>query len=131
MKARLFTLLVLIMSMTMNPAFTAQSKGKSSQTIYYVVVGSFTDLNKAKRFNASAPYDTDWCGVYATTSNGRTLYRVCANCYYSKARAQNAAREIKRTDKIDAWVWANKGTARCIVGYYDDSIGKEIPLYPE
>ncbi|MCQ2289586.1 MAG: hypothetical protein MJZ74_10890 [Muribaculaceae bacterium] len=117
MKARLFTLLVLIMSMTMNPAFTAQSKGKSSKTIYYVVVGSFTDYNKAVFFANNAPCDVEHGNVYKTTVNGKTYYRVCDSCYYSKARAQKRAREIKNDtsfETIDAWVWANQGLAKCV-----------------
>ncbi|MCQ2289584.1 MAG: SPOR domain-containing protein [Muribaculaceae bacterium] len=123
MKARLFTLLVLVMSMTMVPAFNAQGKGSNagatataSQTYYYVVVGSFSNLNEAKFYNDNAPGDVEWRGVFVTTSKGRTLYRVCDGCYTSKSSAQSHANEIRRLWGIDAWVWASKGKARHIYG---------------
>ncbi len=119
MKAKIFTLLVLIMSMAMVPAFNAQGKGSNagatataSQTYYYVVVGSFSNLNEAISYNSMAPGDLWWQGVYVATSNGRTVYRVCDGCYTNKSRAQSHANEIRRSWGIDAWVWASKGKAR-------------------
>ena len=120
MKTKLFTLLVLIMSMTVIPAFNAQGKGSnagatapaSSKSYYYVVVGSFTSLNDAKYCNNNAPGDVEWNGVYVATANGRTVYRVCDGCYTSKSSAQSHANEIKRIYGINAWVWPNKGKAR-------------------
>lgn len=92
MKATLITLLMLLMSTSL----FAQSRGqqKSSQTVYYVVVGSFESLQEARNYNNNGPFDVVCGSIYKATVNGKTVYRVCAGVFNSKAKAQKKVKEV-------------------------------------
>ncbi len=91
-------------------------KKSSSTTIYYVVVGSFTSLEQAQQFNNNAPGDIVYGNIYKVKVKGKTTYRVCTNCYYSKAKAQKETKELyDYTGGVtNAWIWPCKGLALCV-----------------
>jgi len=119
MKTTLFTLIMLLLSTTLVAQNAKRNQSNGNQTIYYVVVGSFDSLQKAKDFNNNGPADTVFGNVYKCTANGKTVYRVCSGCFYNKAKAQKEARELHDIYKeigwdVNAWVYPNKGLAVCV-----------------
>lgn len=120
-RVSLVALLMFVVSMGISAQSSRHSSSKhsSTQTIYYVVVGSFSSLSEASTFANNAPCDTEWGNIYKATKDGKTLYRVCTGCYYSKAKAQQQVNEKTRFARewglgIKPWIWANKGQAKCV-----------------
>lgn len=119
MKKRILISIAMLLAVVCVWAGNNQQK-QTSKTIYYVVVGSFEDFNEAVSFNNNGPLDTVFGNIYTTKVNGRTVYRVCTGCFYSKAKAQAEVRSHKAFIRQcwgqdgKAWIWANKGLAKCV-----------------
>lgn len=84
------------------------------RTVYYVVWGSFSTLEAAKESMAMVP-DGMEAPIYEGRANGRTVYRHCVGCYYSKRKAQEAINVFNSTyGHRDIWIWPSKGLAKCV-----------------
>ncbi len=70
----------------------------SAAKVYYVVAGSYSSQSGAQMCNVEG-------AIYRTTSNGKTLYRVCPACFYSLSDAKEFASALREHDDVDAWVW--------------------------
>lgn len=97
--------------------------------VYYVVLGSFTTIKEAKRFNYYAPDGLE-CNIYYAKANGKVVYRACCNVFKSAATAHECAREIQKNYGINAWVWASNGLAKCV--HRETGLnGEPLPLNPQ
>ena len=114
MKRRLFLAIAMLLAVVC--VWSNNQKKSSSKTIYYVVVGSFTSLEQAQQFNNNAPGDIVYGNIYKVNIKGKTTYRVCTNCYYSKAKAKKETKELyDYTGGVtNAWIWASKELALCV-----------------
>lgn len=104
---------------------------KLERTLYYVVIGSYENLENAKNAAENLP-DALLSPVYRVVENGKERYRICTACFYDKEEAQRWAGEIKETFSSDAWIWQNKGFAACVYrpgSLYDGAISIS-PLTP-
>lgn len=81
---------------------------KTSNKVYYVVIGSFSDLNNAIQ------KATSWTGkqpsIYKTTVKGKVYYRVCPSSFSTNAKAKSYI----ANNGIDGWVWSSNGAATCV-----------------
>ncbi len=101
MKQTILALIMLLASM-----MTSNAANK----VYYVVQGSYSSLEKATDANElEAP-------IYEVTTNGKTVYRLCPACFYSKEDAQEYARAVKQALGKDAWVSTCNGLEKCVYG---------------
>ena len=110
----------------------AASKPAASnqQKVYYVVMGSWDSLKKAKEHYMYVPDVLDCSPIYKAVSKGKVVYRMCLKCYRSKAKAMEMVRETKEKLMIDTWIWESQGLADCVycpLGY-DGEVVK--PLQP-
>ena len=105
-------LLVLLMGMTTT---VAQSKTmKKARNVYYIVRGSYTSLNAAIK-QSEQMSEVVFYPVYKTKANGKTVYRLCCACYYSREDAQKDLDGIFSGFKGDDWwIWQSKGLATCV-----------------
>ena len=86
---------------------------KPLRTVYYVVIGSYSSVEEARKARYYMPDAIDASPLFRATSKGKVVYRMCTGIYYSKAKAQAEVRDLKKYMSIDAWIWANKGQAYC------------------
>lgn len=80
------------------------AKAGKSPTTYYVVAGSYSSVDEAKKAAGSSDLFAG-SRVYKTVKDGKTVYRLCPFEFSSKSDADRWARDIKNSFKIDAWVW--------------------------
>ena len=98
------------------------------QKVYYVVLGSFSSLKEAKRFNYYAPDGLE-CNIYRAKVKGKVVYRNCCNVFKTANEAHECAREIQKNYGINAWVWSSNGLANCV--YHETGLsGEPLPLSP-
>ena len=85
------------------------------QKVYYVVLGSYDNLEYAKSYANSwgGPGDNS-LAVYRTIVNGTVKYRVCNYCSYSMSSAKEMAQDVEAYCTQTAWVWPSNGLADCV-----------------
>lgn len=100
-------------------ALDAQAKTKKqTRTVYYIVCGSYSSLNKAIEHSEQMS-EVLFYPVYKATVNGKTVYRVCCECYYNKADAEKDLDGFLSAFKGDDWwIWPSKGLAKCVYRPY-------------
>lgn len=113
-------LMLFLVMMTITISADAQRRGR---TVYYVVQASYSTLAQAREHNA---HTVEWgeLYIYKARANGKTVYRMCSACFYSKSAAQAEAR------KNGGWVWPSSGLARFVEGGCNYSGGPDTPLRP-
>ena len=89
------------------------TKNISARKVYYVVIESYNDLRSAEDATRVMPDALSPC-IFKANEGGRTLYRLCDGCYYSRKDAQEHASLIRQYLERDAWVWESNGTAVCV-----------------
>lgn len=82
--------------------------------VYYVVIGSFENLDEAKKTVELLPDALDDVSIYRAKDKGKTVYRMSAGCYYKQAEAQRQVDGIKQYLDREAWVWTSDGVAPCV-----------------
>ena len=120
-------LLALIMGMGTQ---TSQAKtAKKTRTVYYIVCGSYSSLDKAIK-QSEQMSEVVFYPVYKTTANGKTVYRLCCDCYYSFDDAKKDLEGIYNGFKGDDWwIWPSKGLAKCVYRPLSPADGeKRIPV---
>ncbi|MBQ2554501.1 MAG: SPOR domain-containing protein, partial [Prevotella sp.] len=85
----------------------------SARKVYYVVIESYNDLRSAEDATRVMPDALSPC-IFKANEGGRTLYRLCDGCYYSRKDALEHASLIRQYLERDAWVWESNGTAVCV-----------------
>lgn len=103
---------ILLLSLMLMATLTISAQSRT-RNVYYVVLGSYSTLSQAKKFNSQCPDGLE-CNIYRAKANGKTVYRACTYVSYSKSKAQECAREINRNYGRNAWVWTSKGLAKCV-----------------
>ena len=123
------TLPLLLLALLMVTAFSAEAKSKKqSRTVYYIVCGSYPTLEEAID-HAEEMSEVVFYNVYKATANGQVTYRLCCQCYYSKADAQKDLNGIFSGFKnSDWWVWPSQGLAECVYRPYSpEGDNKRMP----
>ncbi len=112
----------------MGVAFSAQAKSKKSQaTIYYIVCGSYSSLDKAIK-QSEMMSEVVFYHVYKAKVNGKTVYRLCCQCYYKEADAKKDLDGIFAGFKGDDWwIWPSKGRAKCVYSPQSPADGNKMP----
>ncbi|MBR4389148.1 MAG: SPOR domain-containing protein [Prevotella sp.] len=87
---------------------------QAGRKVYYVVIGSYNDLNEAKNATRTLPDALDGSCIFRFTQDGKTVYRLCEGSYYSRATAQGQADGINQYLERDVWVFENDGVAPCV-----------------
>ncbi|MBR5030732.1 MAG: SPOR domain-containing protein [Muribaculaceae bacterium] len=105
----------ILMALMIGSAFSAQAKTKKQpRTVYYIVCGSYTSLDKAKK-QSEQMSEVLFYPVYKTTANGKTVYRLCCECYYNRADAEKDLKGfLSGFSGDDWWIWPSKGLAKCV-----------------
>ena len=97
-----------------------KTASNSQQKVYYVVMGSWPSMEKAKKYYEYVPDALDMGRIYKTTVNGKPVYRMAIECYSNKQQAQKMVRNIKETFDRDVWIWESQGLGQCVycpIGY--------------
>lgn len=107
-------------------AFDAQAKTKKQpRTVYYIVCGSYSSLKKAIEHSEQMS-EVMFYPVYKATANGKTVYRLCCQCYYNKADAEKDLEGLLSGFKSDDWwIWPSKGLAKCVYRPISPKDGEE------
>lgn len=121
-------LLICLATLMMGVAFSAQAKSKKSQaTIYYIVCGSYSSLDKAIK-QSEMMSEVVFYHVYKAKVNGKTVYRLCCQCYYKEADAKKDLDGIFAGFKGDDWwIWPSKGRAKCVYSPQSPADGNKMP----
>jgi len=125
-----FSLPLLLIALMAFCALDAQAKTKKqNRTVYYIVCGSYSSLDKAIEHSEQMS-EVVFYLVYKTTVKGKTVYRLCCECYYNKADAQKDLNGIFSGFKSDDWwIWPSKGLAKCVYQPLSPQDGeKRIPI---
>lgn len=85
-----------------------------SNTVYYVVIASFEDFNRARTTTNNLP-DALLSPIYKVVDNdGKVKYRICESCHSSYAKAKARINQLDNYyGKSDLWIWESKGLAKC------------------
>ena len=122
--------LVLLVCVALGCAMGAKAKApkKKTRTVYYIVCGSYSSLDKAIKMSEQMS-EVVFYPVYETTVKGKTVYRLCCECYYNQADAQKDLNGILSGFKgNDWWIWPSKGLAKCVYRPLSPADGeKRIP----
>ncbi|MBR5638967.1 MAG: SPOR domain-containing protein [Muribaculaceae bacterium] len=112
-----FSLPLLLLALMAFSATDAQAKTKPRKqirTVYYIVCGSYSSLDQAIE-QSEQMSEVMFYPVYKTTVKGKTVYRLCCQCYYSKAHAEKDLKGFLSGFKSDDWwIWQSKGFANCV-----------------
>ena len=66
--------------------------------------------------------------VYKAKVNGKTVYRLCCQCYYKEADAKKDLDGIFAGFKGDDWwIWPSKGRAKCVYSPQSPADGNKMP----
>ena len=80
-----------------------------------MVVGTYQSLDEAKKAMIVQPDALDGSNVYrGKDKNGRTVFRMCPGCYYSRADAQEQVKALNEYLGINSWIWESDGVAPCV-----------------
>ena len=106
---------VVLLAIVLSMSISTQAKTKKSQrTIYYIVCGSYSSLDKAIK-QSEMMSEVVFYHVYKATVNGKAVYRLCCQCYYNESDAKKDLNGIFEGFKGDAWwIWPSKGIAKCV-----------------
>ena len=128
---------LLLAALCMCSTFHAAAAGKKAskkQAVYYLVCASFNTLEEAVKASENMS-EVLFYPVYKATVKGRTVYRLCCECYYSKEKAQKRCSELgPMTFSNDIWVWKSNGTAQCVYvpqSPADEPGAESKPLVPQ
>lgn len=101
-------------------------------TVHYVVISTCNSMAEVKQFFYSCPDAFDGSPVYKDTEGGKTVYKICLNCYATLS----GARQLRdSTNKLFgdeyAKIWSTQGLAECVYLTEYPSGEMAIPLTPE
>lgn len=113
--SKLFMSLMLLLALVVMGSSSAQAKNKQkTRTVYYIVCGSYSSLDKAIKQSEQLS-EVLFYPVYKTTVKGKTVYRLCCECYYNIEDAKKDLDGFLSGFKSDEWwIWPSKGLAKCV-----------------
>lgn len=101
-------------------------------TVYYVVISTCNSMAEVKQFFYNCPDAFDGSPVYKDIEDGKTVYKICLNCY---ATLSGARQLCNSTNKLFgdnyAKIWSTQGLAECVYLTEYPSGEMAIPLTPE
>jgi hypothetical protein len=101
-------------------------------TVYYVVISTCNSMAEVKQFFYNCPDAFDGSPVYKDIEDGKTVYKICLNCY---ATLSGARQLCNSTNKLlgdeYAKIWSTQGLAECVYLTEYPSGEMAIPLTPE
>lgn len=129
--SKIFMPLMLLLAVVAMGTSSVQAKTKNkskTRTVYYIVCGSYSSLDQAKKQSEQIS-EVLFYPVYKTTVNGKTVYRLCCQCYYNLSDAQKDLDGFLSGFKGDDWwIWPSKGLAKCVYRPFSpEGDGKRIP----
>lgn len=126
---RLLPVILLIVCMALGTTSAPAKRTRSTRNVYYIVCGSYSSLDDAIRQSENMS-EVLFYPVYKAKVNGKTVYRLCCECYYNKADAEKDLNGILSGFKADDWwIWQSKGLAKCVYQPYSPKgDGERIPV---
>lgn len=123
---------VILMALFIVSGTDVAQAAKKNKKVYYVVAASFTSLEEAKKSANNLSEVVFYC-VYKVKVKGKISYRLCCDCTYSRAKAQEFIDEFGKltfTDKL--WIWESNGLGNCVYTPQSpaDDEGRIPPLKP-
>ena len=101
-------------------------------TVHYVVISTCNSMAEVKQFFYNCPDAFDGSPVYKDIEGGKTVYKICLNCY---ATLSGAMQLRDSTNKLFgdnyAKIWSTQGLAECVYLSEYPSGEMAIPLTPE
>lgn len=84
--------------------------------LYYVVNGSYDTFEAARQQVDNTPQDWLNPQVFKGTKDGKTVYRVCTDCCYTRAKAQGIIKNYEGFLMAEGifWIWETDGPAECV-----------------
>ena len=101
----------------------------AKRTVYYVVIGSYFDLDEMKKARFSMPDGIDCSPAFKAKKNGKTVYRMCSGVHYTRHEAVQEVEQLKDVFGFTPWIWTSHGQAECVerpIGYD----GKPVDITP-
>ena len=94
---------------------TSTSATTSHRKVYYVVLGSYDNLEYARSYaNSWSGPNSNRLSVYRTIVYGTVKFRVCNFCSYSMSSAKDMVQLVANNTGQTAWVWPSDGLADCV-----------------
>ena len=101
-------------------------------TVHYVVISTCNSMAEVKQFFYNCPDAFDGSPVYKDIEDGKTVYKICLNCY---ATLSGAMQLRDSTNKLFgdnyAKIWSTQGLAECVYLTEYPSGEMAIPLTPQ
>ena len=109
---------------------TAEAKPVNNGKLYYVVIASFSELERAKK--TTDGLSTEFKSpVYKYQTDGKAMFRICESCFDTKAKAEARIKHLnQRFGKSDLWVWETDGKMSCVYCPVASDGKRMTPLIP-
>ena len=101
-------------------------------TVHYVVISTCNSMAEVKQFFYNCPDAFDGSPVYKDIEGGKTVYKICLNCYATVSGAMQLRDSTNKMLGDDyAKIWSTQGLAECVYLSEYPSGEMAIPLTPE
>ncbi len=101
-------------------------------TVHYVVISTCNSMAEVKQFFYNCPDAFDGSPVYKDIEDGKTVYKICLNCYATLSGAMQLRDSTNKMLGDDyAKIWSTQGLAECVYLSEYPSGEMAIPLTPE
>ena len=101
-------------------------------TVHYVVISTCNSMAEVKQFFYNCPDAFDGSPVYKDIEGGKTVYKICLNCYATLSGAMQLRDSTNKMLGDDyAKIWSTQGLAECVYLSEYPSGEMAIPLTPE
>jgi hypothetical protein len=101
-------------------------------TVYYVVISTCNSMAEVKQFFYNCPDAFDGSPVYKDIEGGKTVYKICLNCYATLSGAMQLRDSTNKMLGDDyAKIWSTQGLAECVYLTEYPSGEMAIPLTPQ
>ena len=101
-------------------------------TVHYVVISTCNSMAEVKQFFYNCPDAFDGSPVYKDIEDGKTVYKICINCYATVSGAMQSRDSINKLFGDNyAKIWSTQGLAECVYLSEYPSGEMAIPLTPE
>lgn len=101
-------------------------------TVHYVVISTCNSMAEVKQFFYNCPDAFDGSPVYKDIEGGKTVYKICLNCYATLSGAMQLRDSTNKMLGDDyAKIWSTQGLAECVYLTEYPSGEMAIPLTPQ
>ena len=101
-------------------------------TVHYVVISTCNSMAEVKQFFYNCPDAFDGSPVYKDIEGGKTVYKICLNCYATVSGAMQLRDSTNKMLGDDyAKIWSTQGLAECVYLTEYPSGEMAIPLTPQ